>query len=164
MSSDAWVSANGIDVTQISLEPPRKNSNSFFLLRDFHGGADGRVWLACYVEKTEKCRSGDNEEDLAAAEVSRWHALGFKRVYHTKLSNRNAVVMPFGFHYTKDQTIDTTWWNPPEVNPPIIDFSQVLDLATNADPIDVLNACIERCAETNLVHSDIEWRHVAICH
>ncbi|KAB2877428.1 hypothetical protein F9K33_16430 [bacterium] len=181
MSRDQWVWQSGIpNITQLSFKPPRKNSDTFYLLRDFHGGADGRVWLACHVEKSRMLgaskgrlavvkfqrriaegRKGD-ELQRVKAEVDRWHALGITSVYWTTLCGRHAVVMPFAFHFNQNPNIDSKWWKPPDENAPVKDFVSVHDLVSKCNPRDVLESCIARCAKVKLVHDDIEWRHVAI--
>jgi hypothetical protein len=151
---------------------------SFYLLRDFYGGADGRVWLACHIEvksnnvkvgtlavikfqrRISEGKSGD-ELQKVQEEVIRWHKLGITNVYHTLLTGRHAIVMPFAFHYTKVGKISSHWWVQ-DVIPPIKDFEIVYEMAVNQVPSDVLTNSINQCACQRLVHKDIEWRHVAM--
>jgi hypothetical protein len=46
LTEKSWIWKSNISLTKLSLESPPKNSKNFYLLRDFHGGTDGRVWLA----------------------------------------------------------------------------------------------------------------------
>ncbi len=99
MKETKWIWKFGLDVRTLSMSPPRKNTASFYLLRDFRGGADGRVWLACHVQLNgtanlavikfiSKLREGD-EKVAVDREVRYWHKLGMKSVYGAILSRRH---------------------------------------------------------------------------
>jgi Family of unknown function (DUF5898) len=136
------------------------------LLRDFHGGADGRVWLTCtstgqlLVIKFSKVT---DDETRGRHEVQRWVDLGVPSVLGTLL-NRQAILFPFAFHYRETATgiqIDNSLWGD-ELNPPVENFEQYHQEAANLDPQEVLERCIRLCADKLLIHDDIFWKHVAI--
>jgi hypothetical protein len=183
MNNKQWVWQFGTDATTLTFDPPRKNCSTFFLLRDFHGGADGRVWLASHVTSKNvgqlavvkfqsRIREGKghtNEKQLVDLEVKRWHALGIKSVYATILAGRHAVIMPFAFHFSNNGTsFDPTWWKPTSNETinfdhvPITDFHDVYRIVSQKQPEQVLDQCIRSCAAAHLVHDDIKWRHVAV--
>jgi hypothetical protein len=140
--------------------------HSFYLLRDFHGGADGRVCLACHIEIAAGVKKGrlavikfiSGELTMVTEEVSRWHKLGITSVNYTIISKRHAIVMPFEFHYnlvkvesTVNGGLQITYL-----------FETVYTIVVNQKPQDVLTNSIGNCAKNKLIHTDIEWRHVAV--
>jgi hypothetical protein len=75
-----------------------KNTKKFYLLEDYHGGADGRVWLACngsgrlLVLKLSKDRSYEQE-------AQRWRDIwDVSNVSTISLMSSHAHLMPFAFH------------------------------------------------------------------
>jgi hypothetical protein len=149
----------------VSFDFPPPQTQYFYLLRDFHGGADGKVWLACnssgklVIVKFLK----HNDAIKANLEVARWKKLGFTKVSTMKLMGRQSILLPFAFHYDTNLKISNEWWKGHGNSiPPIPNFSEFLAKASELDPITVLNNCVKACAEKKLVHSDIEWRHVAM--
>ncbi len=177
MNQQTWQWKSGIKTKQLLFKMPPKQTKEFYLLRDFHGGADGKVWLAC-SEKTGalvvikfqcKIREGriGNEQENVEREVSYWKKVGFSDVYHTKLADRHAVIMPFGFHYKRSATnelvIDDTWWMG-EVSKslPIKDFNLAYGKVKEVKATDALEKCIETFSLAKLVHEDIKWHHVAV--
>ena len=64
--------------------------------------------------------------------------------------------------------ISSTWWKASNFitinDVPIKSFADVYNQAIARDPVEVLENCIATCASQQLVHDDIEWRHVALFH
>ena len=168
----SWIWRNGLKV-ELNLMPPTRTTKSFYLLRDFHGGADGRVWLACssagniavikFQRRLHETQTGDEKSNVDK-EVQMWHACGISSVFAGQFSGRHAVVMPFGFHFTNDRTLDENWWRSGHSGSgiPIKHFDLVREKCNAVKAEDVLKGCIERCAQAGIAHEDIEWRHTAI--
>jgi hypothetical protein len=133
LESKKWIWMKGLPVTSLSFVPCQKNCTTFYLLYDFHGGADGRVWLACQLEKNGSLntnigrlvvikfprRKKNNNVNLengeidndTIKEVENWRAMGVKSVYATILNSRQAIIMPFAFHYIlKGHEINNNWF------------------------------------------------------
>ena len=167
MNEETWIWEPRIgSFNELSFEIPAKNTKKFFLLRDFHGGADGKVWLTCNTSGRMAVVKLFHKDRVTAMadEVSCWHKCGFASVFGTTLSKRPAVVMPFGFTFDSSKSIDNTWWcgEPGGRFPPIAGFEEAHKAAMELNPAVVLQECIHRCANALLVHEDIEWRHVAV--
>jgi hypothetical protein len=172
LTSDSWHWKNGLRV-QLSLQPPPKSTKNFYLLRDFHGGADGRVWLACsltgniavikFQRRLHETETGD-EQSRVNKEVKMWHECKILSVFAGKFSGRHAVVMPFGFHYTDNRVIDDRWWTSEKSSRCEIaeHFAKIHKMCVEMETATVLERCIERCAKAGIAHDDIEWRHTAI--
>jgi hypothetical protein len=173
MNDKTWVWKKGMRLTNLSLFPPSSRNKAFFLLRDFHGGADGRVWLACsesggnlavikFQRRITEGKKG-NEQQLLDVEVKRWHACGITSVYRTHLCGRDAIIMPFGFHFNSRGQIDDTWWKGENLDAiSISDFVAYLNLVREKRPSLALEECIKHCSKAKLIHEDIEWRHVSM--
>lgn len=171
LTDASWHWQTGLSV-KLTLRPPTRSTKKFYLLRDFHGGADGRVWLACsfagniavikFQRRLHETESGD-EKSRVDKEVLMWHQCGIKSVFAGKFSGRHAVVMPFGFHYTNTRDIDDNWWKGESAGSESIEHLQeIREKCSHLDPKTVLEGCIERCAKVGIAHDDIEWRHIAI--
>jgi hypothetical protein len=146
------------------------------LLRDYHGGADGRVWLACDAKghlavikfpRIGREDENDEEKQKVTDEVELWHKCGLKLVYACKVAKRHAIIMPFAFHYKIEGnvvSVDERRWKGEGLQtiPAVKDFALFLALAKSKSPQEVLHSCVTACASAKLVHSDIEWRHIAM--
>jgi hypothetical protein len=98
-----------LGVKSLSLTPPSDQTLCYFLLQDYHGGRDGRVWLACsetgnlaVLKFLKQPFSGSR--DLMAdaeAEAQLWNDFWGAKAFVKTFSGFNAnpcVVMPFVFH------------------------------------------------------------------
>jgi hypothetical protein len=171
-----WYWSSGITATELSFKPPASHTKSFYLLRDFHGGSDGRVWLACSDSgklavikffKLDKDRAiNTNDKVLAQREMQRWRRCGFNEVFVARLAGRHGLIMPFGFHFKVGKNcveVDDKWWiSKYEPAGAIRYFEEFFNTVSQAAPATVLQNCIDVCVKKNLVHDDMEWRHVAI--
>ncbi len=84
---------------------PNANTSHFYLLQQYHGGADGLVWLAAsYKGNLVVLKFGlvggsrRSMQDLLESEARYWTMLWGVRVRVVKLFHRLALVMPFAFH------------------------------------------------------------------
>ena len=170
------------NVGRFSLVPPKSNTKTFILLRDYHGGNDGRVWLAASVASGKimvvkflsRLREDqvDNGMELVDKERDYWHKCGIKSVFSTKLINRPALVMPFCFHCHKQDgsppafvTSPDTWTDGSNRNLGDVDIGLLQECQNaiqNKDPKEVLRECVDHMAKLKLVHDDMHWRHVAV--
>ena len=174
MTAETWLWNSNLKATQLKMEPPARNTKVFYLLRDYHGGSDGRVWLACsqkgnlsvikFFKREQDNGVNVNDTALAQKELKYWERCGFSQVFVTKLAMRSALILPFGFHYRdSDVKIDYSWWI--SSNEPvqcIEHYNSILSLVKDEVAPTVLEACVELCAKNKIIHQDIEWRHVAI--
>jgi hypothetical protein len=167
-----WKWVCGLPCQQLKLNPPVADEKEFYILRDFKGGGDGRVRLACSKEGNlavikelvpEDIITGRKRElrRLAEEEVGYWHRCGIRSVYCTEMCNEVVLVMPVGFTFTRDKIIDTGWWEGEE-NPPIENFRYLYDRVRAVSADQACDRCINTCARARLVHKDMAWRHVAI--
>ena len=116
--------------TILKYTPPPAQTTQFYLLQDYHGGADGRVWLGCSESghlvvikfgKTHELQSeqvhmhgADEDTDyglIYRREAERWNNIWSPNGYTVRVRNltgRTALVMPFAFHVhmSKEGTIE----------------------------------------------------------
>ena len=165
---------------RLSLVPPAYNGN-FVLLRDYHGGADGRVWLAAstngnlaVIKFHRRVKDQDKGQDRAAItqEVAVWRACGISSVFSCTLNSRFAIVMPFSFNCRLNDAgipvfiTSPDYWSGAATNDASTSVIEYLEECQKAlvelDPCDVLRECVDRMATAKYVHEDIEWRHVSV--
>jgi hypothetical protein len=183
-----WTSLSSTELKKIrtnmrfSLVPPLSRCNKFILLRDYHGGADGRVWLAASVSSGNlavikfhrRIKDGDAGQDRAVIkqEVEVWKACGISSVFACTLNSRRAIVMPFSFHCRLDESgipvfiASPDCWSDAASEAACTSVIEYLEDCQNAlldlDPCNVLRDCVTRMANAGYVHEDIEWRHVSV--
>jgi hypothetical protein len=95
-----------------SREMPQTNTKQFCLLKDFRGGVDGRVWLACSTSgracvikfaSNEDHVSDDQQLQRLECERNLWHEIhNEKRVRVQRCAGHWALVMPFLRHLTQE--------------------------------------------------------------
>jgi len=153
----------------------KKQTILYYLIQDYHGGADGRVWLVVNGKgklAVMKLTKGQGYID----ESKRWNAIWDCDTFtKTKVfGNSNAILMPFAFHAyceknrvtfrglnhwkTDHGTIDEILINP-EVDVKF-DNNQVNSYFNN--PKQVAKEAIQVMANKGWIHSDLHWRHVAL--
>jgi hypothetical protein len=165
---------------EVSLLPPGGGTRRYILLRDYHGGADGRVWLAAGASNGQlavikflrrvKSRPKDDESKRMKREIDAWRACGISSVHSIPLGGRPAIIMPFSFHCNIDSSGRPSFIQSPDSwsGYPTLDKSNILFLADcqealrGLDPCVVLRECVSRMAKAKYVHLDIEWRHVSV--
>ena len=84
---------------------PHANTKHFYLLQQYHGGADGLVWLAASAQGNLVVLKfglvGDSRQEVKQsleAEAQQWNALWGCKARVVQLFHRLALVMPFAFH------------------------------------------------------------------
>ena len=173
--------------TNISLELPKSNTDSFMVLRHFHPGADGRVVLCVNSGMRLSIMKFHKNPDDCVQEENRWATLYNERVwtFNRTLEEENTergLVLPFVFpcceryndRYT-ERTIffkfDIAAWCKEgdfvdaEDSTMLNDFTSSITRIYEAkgwNPMDVANIAIEDLAKKGMVHDDLEWRHVAL--
>eukprot|EP01034_Spumella_vulgaris_P026255 gene26255-32802_t len=113
------------EIRKLSLVPPRIGTDEFYLLRDYRGGRDGRVWLACdktghmcvikfcHPEDVDaECLhwndiNGDEEEEEGSdADSPSGERVGIEEsrpiAYVTQLLGVPALIMPVAFHVVEE--------------------------------------------------------------
>ena len=131
---------------------PTRKANKFILLRDLHGGADGRVWMVCteagLVGVLKFGQFRERETDLAAVkarleqEAKIWVTVWKQpHVRVISLAGDYALLMPY---------IEPI---PLEVNHSPI-RSPLLDSA--------VHSAVQQMAVAGYCHLDLHWRHVGI--
>lgn len=150
-------------------------SASFFLLQDYRGGADGRVWLVAAESSGALGVIKFPRRHLARhhleAEAELWKKVwGARSTRVVVLADEPALLMPFAFHAHRcpdgslhflppdhlrpDQTVSYL----SDVDPAELD---ALIAMANADPMAIAEEAIRTMAGAQYEHLDVHWRHVA---
>ncbi|KAJ3070316.1 hypothetical protein HK102_006711 [Quaeritorhiza haematococci] len=164
--------------------PSNRFDGPFFLLRSYHGGGDGRVWLAASTKgKLAVIKySVDGDNDSLNAEAARWREIwDVPDVRVITVMGRPALVIPFAFHVRRDPGSGTPTFMPAHewtgsmrnlTNvAAILDNREISD-NTNFDeepfqtyinnPLEAARVALDHMAEKGWEHDDVEWRHVAL--
>jgi len=153
---------------------PRQNTKYFYLVQDYHGGADGRVWLSvngggCVcVLKLSTTSKFDHE-------AKAWCELWEQRAFCRKILNSEALVLPFAFHchLVGDKVIfrGLTSWTSTDLDSSIknilhseVDCEFVEDVVRKycQNPDLAAREALHAMAEKGWVHGDLKWEHVAL--
>jgi hypothetical protein len=141
MTKDAWLWERvkwGSDFRLNYKNMPSGQPKKLFMLEDFRGGVDGRVWLAC-TGLGEMCAikfDHDNNKEALELEAKNWQDIWDKKSTQViELGGKYALMMP----YVKP--IEN--WNDPLVREAVV-------VAT------------KRMASLGLVHRDLDPRHVGM--
>ena len=162
------------DGFKLQYSMPSSNTQYLYLLEDYHGGADGRVWLACnsggrlVVVKYSKENNFIEEAEL-------WRTIwGQNTVITSTILGCNAVFMPFTYHaLCRDGKISfkpLSHWNAHQhedidkiLNSEISDELDKGELKKYiSDPMLVAREAITEMANKGYQHADLHWRHVAL--
>jgi len=181
LSNDGWLWSVKPQNTNLSLIPPNCRSEKFFLLRDYYGGTDGKVWLAASqqgnlcVLKFLKDVTVEDTQTLVEKEVAMWHKMGIMETFACELNKTWAIVMPYAFHCMKNDdggdakccltlnkwyARDITVLHEEELE--IAHYKEVAEIVQGLVPSEVLHDAIMSFAKKMLVQEDVEWRHVAV--
>lgn len=170
----------------LSYEPPPKQTRKYYLLQDYHGGADGRVWLACsttgklVVIKFGSRRGGLTEVDITTRleqEAEYWrHCYGLtsSSVRVETLNSLPALLMPFAFHGRLTENgfrfLPPNEWTTvtsgdlipldDEVEEDLL-LKDQLGVLTN-DPMQQLRSALTTIVSKGRWHEDLAWRHLAL--
>lgn len=133
---------------------PTPSAGRFILLRDLHGGADGRVWMVCteagHVGVLKFGQLRERETDLSAVkarleqEAQVWISVWKQpHVRVISLAGEHALLMP----YVEPVALD-------EKHAPI--RTPLLERA--------VHAAVQQMAAAGYCHLDLHWRHVGMLH
>uniref|UniRef100_A0A7S0SRF7 DUF5898 domain-containing protein n=1 Tax=Chromulina nebulosa TaxID=96789 RepID=A0A7S0SRF7_9STRA len=160
----------------LTYEMPPKNTRKFYLIQDFHGGRDGRVWLSISESgKLAVCKLTDSISYVNEAKL--WNLFWCDGVFTTTLLKANALIMPFVFHghldivtenFTFRPIFGPKWINKVDCTAEDIrlseiscDFDDSLERHFN-DPKTVAKEALEVMAKYSYQHDDLHWRHVGL--
>ena len=163
------------DLTLKLLQAVDVRSASFFLLQDYRGGADGRVWLvaaessgALGVIKFPRRHLADPKQ--LQAEADRWREVWDARAARLViLAGEGALLLPFAFHAHRGADDSLRFLKPDHLHPdqPASYLSDVsasaldaLIAEANADPMAVATEAARAMADAQYEHTDVHWRHV----
>jgi hypothetical protein len=177
-----WGSPDQID-NELSFEMPARNSQYFYVLRQFHPGADGRVFL-CVTNSVKLCvLKFHYVPQQCEYECRMWNVLYGVPVWMFKRSeDSQPLVLPFVFHCVEAQSEDgklsvsfdlhlSHWCKEAafvETEEDRVDFarlSHTLKAAydeTKWTVVDVAKLAISKIASKKCIHEDIQWRHVSL--
>ena len=161
----------------LSFKAPSSGARKFYFLQDYHGGRDGRVWLAASttgnltVIKLSKSVCYDEEANF-------WGKIWDVEVQVLKLLDANALRMPFAFHgYQRDNKQPVfrpleEWVDPSDCSAERIIASAPVSKAGGFDaaiveryfndPWSAAKEALEFMAKKGYVHEDLKWAHVAL--
>jgi hypothetical protein len=147
--------------------------HKFYLLQDYHGGKDGRVWLASSVKGSLAVVKLSSERTYIR-EAELWRTLWCKKVYVTRLLDVDALIMPYAFHgyikadgYPSFRTLKA--WN--MGNSTLEDFvhnGTRDDIDENSirvylqNPLRAAKEAIRAMIKAGFRHNDLKWSHVAL--
>jgi hypothetical protein len=141
MTKDAWLWEKvkwGRNFTLDYKTMPSGQPKKLFMLEDFRGGVDGRVWLAC-TGLGEMCAikfDHDNNKEALELEAKNWQEIwGMKSTQVIELGGKYALMMP----YVKP--IEN--WEDPQVRKAVIKATR-------------------KMAKLGRIHRDLDPRHVGM--
>jgi hypothetical protein len=171
-----WVALD--DPPVLTLVPPPRRTKMFYLLRDYHGGGDGHVWLGCSGAGNLVCLKFFANPMDATIEQKHWLQMGRKEVYVVTLMDTQVLVMPVGFtchessvtgqvylriafcgHNSTDDTDNSTILLQKLLR------DQLTACAKHANELTVQQIAVSAVAATaaaGLCHDDVRWRHVCV--
>lgn len=119
---------------------PHVNVKNYFILKDLHGGAHGRVWLACSNDGTAVVIKFPKDGVDIQQECNNWHKIygpNWSRI--SVLNGKSALIMPFFKPVSPD-----------EINDPIV--------------IEAVKSIIQDWINKGFEHNDLshDWRHVGL--
>ena len=160
------------NITKLSYEMIGKGNQYYYLIEDFHGGADGRVWLCINsggrIGVLKLSGTSSFEHELTA-----WTDIWNIAVRRVTVLGCNALLMPYAFHgciidgtirfrpffFWHRDLISTADFNSLEVN---ADFDLDNIEKYTSDPERAAREALEIMAAKRYIHNDISWRHVAL--
>jgi hypothetical protein len=176
LSSESWRWIMCKSDLTLSLYPPSARTEKFLVLRDYHGGADGKVWLAATLSNRVvvlKIVNSDVDEQYIDVEIRAWSLCGFP-AFLCRLVNLRCIVMQYALRvklvknkpeivtsindWTREEGMDFSY------NLNVSYFKSLLQLVKRkADSMEtILDKAIDFLANRKIAHLDIHWRHVAL--
>ena len=157
----------------LSYEMPTETITDFFFIQDFHGGKDGRVWLAITdTGKLAVCKI--SEDRCYEKEALCWNKIsGSNLAYTTTLLKANALIMPFVFHAHMEngRIIFRPFGSKWSLGDCTVDDVRYSDIPGAFDPtlehyykqpLLVAEKALTDMANAGYKHCDLEWRHVGL--
>jgi uncharacterized protein (UPF0335 family) len=168
-----WTILPGKCINALTYDMPTSQTRNFYLIQDFHGGRDGRVWLAVSdLGKVAVVKMSHERTYVKEAEA--WKLIwGEKLAYTTTLLSANALVMPFVFHgYYQNQKVTFrpfgAKWTGGEctiddiyASEILVKFNESLEIYFN-NPMNAAKEALTEMAERGYAHRDLAWRHVGL--
>jgi hypothetical protein len=172
-----------LKLTSFSYEMPLPHSKSFYLVCSYHGGRDGKVWLAASSSGRLVVIKFVASAEGAAMEADRWIKVWKVKARSCTLVGAPAVLVPFVFHgkiHRSEEVGDYLAFTPPNswTNMPLdTDCDKLLGDGTIkengsfdrsqlqrfiSDPVNAATIAIMDMAKQGFVHGDISWRHVGL--
>ena len=163
------------EVSKLSFELPAPQSKNYYLLQDFHGGADGRVWLSMNGKGRLCVLKFSSSPDLLSGEAKIWNEVWGISARNIRLLDSPAMLMPFVFHgcilpgnrvgfrplgswLSGEFNVDSIL-NNAEVD---ADFDRKSVTEYYNDPDKVAREALQVLAHAGYQHNDLHWRHVAL--
>lgn len=163
----------------LSLSPPNTCPTSLLLLRDYHGGSDGRVWLTAspsgQIAVLKILNTGPDSFVDAQKEASAWARCGFT-AFASEFMKLPRVVMPFAMHakihsgklvlveglnnWTSSDNHEVSC----EETESVAHYWDFVDLVWSERRSigTILHNAVYFLAKCKVAHLDIELRHVAL--
>ena len=157
---------------KLTLLPPPRGTNAFYLLCDYDRCANGRVWLAASVASGNLAVinfiCGSEASKDAACEADAWKKFGIE-AYYTKLIGRHCVVMPYTAHVKETPGMLSLGSDlklecgGSEALLGIDYYTELQDeLLKNTSRDDRMDNAVSYFAKNLVVHDDIEWRNLVV--
>jgi hypothetical protein len=163
-----------LTIESLTYTMPAKNTRNFYFLQDFHGGRDGRVWLAMneggrlsvikltkdrtYEEEVNNWNAIWEQEDVRTMTLMGANAMLMPVVFHAFTSDRGIVFRPIGPNWSADTTTTAADIRQSEVK---CDFNESLEKYFY-DPHRVAWEAITVMARKGYQHDDLKWAHVGL--
>lgn len=162
---------------------PGARNEQFILIRSYQHGRDGHVYLASSKKGGLAVLKflHDGNKRTGQSELYIWKEIwGAKHAATIDIYGSTVVKMPFVFHYRLDNTgkhlgfMPVHQWTSPDRiisadvllgNEQILENRQFDRNSINqfiGNPLAALEQALKNLAQFKIVHSDIEWRHLAL--
>ncbi len=180
ISSDTFMCQIG---NELSFAMPAQTSQYFYVLKQCHPGADGRVFL-CVTNSMKLCvLKFHYVPQQCEYECHIWNILfGVPEWMFRRSADSQPLVLPFVFHCVEARSEDgklsvsfdfnlSHWCKEAafvETEEDRDDFSRLSDIfkiaygKTKWNVVDVAKLAIAKVAKRKHIHRDIQWRHVSL--
>ena len=166
------------EITKLSYMMPKRNgTDNFVLLQEYHGGADGRVWLAMsnkgelvVIKLMTREGSASHLARKVKNEITVWNKVWkVNTVRKAQLGGWSAILMPFVFHCHLNK--DGITLNGPNRGNPLrhevkedqIPIEKLLAYPYSYDEMkSFAKEAIESMLDGGYEHNDMAWRHIAL--
>ncbi|KAJ3392400.1 hypothetical protein HDU92_008459 [Lobulomyces angularis] len=167
-------------------EMPNSKTKNFYLLKKYHGGRDGRVWLALSnnanlaVIKAPRKEKEHISKKIFTQESSYWNELWNCNSYTIEILDITMIVMPYAFHCIQDDN-DRVYFKSPDIwndigrkeEDNVFNCEDILESKNKLfdtedlekyfkNPLLVAREALTVMKEKGYIHDDIQWRHVSL--